>query len=254
AVLGEFGGLGLRVEGHVWAKESWGYRGMADKESLTRRYVELLSKVWGLKDSPGLSAAVYTQTTDVETECNGLMTYDRALVKPDAEKVAAANRGKIEAMPQPRVIVPCALDDRVFWRYTFTKPSDDWFKPNFDDSSWKEGRAGFGTKDTPGASARTEWNTSDIWLRRVFELGDVKLIAPRLMLHHDEDAEIYINGVLAARVKGHITDYEEVEMTAEGRAALKPGKNVFAVHCHQTKGGQYIDVGIVDTPEASGKR
>jgi hypothetical protein len=92
AVLGEFGGLGLRVEGHTWAAKSWGYQGMADPKALTDRYVELLTKTLELKTSPGLSAAVYTQITDVETECNGLMTYDRAVIKPDAGAVSTANR------------------------------------------------------------------------------------------------------------------------------------------------------------------
>jgi beta-galactosidase/beta-glucuronidase len=92
AVLGEFGGLGLRIEGHTWAEKSWGYQGMTDRKALTDRYVELLTKTLALKDTPGLSAAVYTQITDVETECNGLMTYDREIVKPDVAAVAAANR------------------------------------------------------------------------------------------------------------------------------------------------------------------
>jgi hypothetical protein len=94
AVLGEFGGLGLGVEGHTWAqKGSWGYRNLRSRDELTRRYEELLRGVWRLKDEKGLSAAVYTQITDVETEVNGLLTYDRATVKVDPERAAAANRG-----------------------------------------------------------------------------------------------------------------------------------------------------------------
>jgi hypothetical protein len=93
AVLGEFGGLGLAIPDHVWTKKTWGYRGAASREALTRDYVELWRKAWRLKDVPGLSAAVYTQWTDVEAECNGLWTYDRKVLKVDAEKAAAAHRG-----------------------------------------------------------------------------------------------------------------------------------------------------------------
>ena len=64
-------------------------------------------------------------------------------------------------------------------------------------------------------------------------------------MHHDEDAEVYINGVLASRTRGFTVDYEEFPLTKEGKAALKPGRNLIAVHCKQTGGGQYIDVGIV---------
>jgi hypothetical protein len=69
---------------------------MASRDALTAQYVGLLRKVWELSDSPGLSAAVYTQITDVETECNGLMTYDREIIKPDAAKIAEANRGHFQ--------------------------------------------------------------------------------------------------------------------------------------------------------------
>jgi hypothetical protein len=60
---------------------------------------------------------------------------------------------------------------------------------------------------------------------------------------------VYINGVQAVKVKGYKRDYEETPISADAKGALKPGKNVFAVHCHQYKGGQYIDVGIVDVKE-----
>jgi beta-galactosidase/beta-glucuronidase len=91
AVLGEFGGLKLTVPGHTWAKKSWGYKETGTAKALTSAYVDLLTKALELKKT-GLSAVVYTQITDVETECNGLMTYDRAIVKPDSKAVAAANR------------------------------------------------------------------------------------------------------------------------------------------------------------------
>jgi len=95
AVLGEFGGLGLPVQGHTWQSEkNWGYRSFADAEALTTAYVDLIAKLFPLIDEKGLSAAVYTQTTDVEVEVNGLMTYDRALLKMDANKVTAANHGQ----------------------------------------------------------------------------------------------------------------------------------------------------------------
>lgn len=246
AVLGEFGGLGLGVDGHTWAKKTWGYRGTASSEDLTRKYERLLRTVWKLRDDPGLSAAVYTQTTDVETEANGLLTYDRAVIKVDADRIAAVNKGDLSRVPETVVVVPTSQKEAQTWRYTTEKPADDWFKPGFDDSPWKEGKGGFGTKGTPGAVVRTEWNTADIWLRREVTLPEGELGDVSLNLHHDEDAEVYLNGVLAAKVSGYGTDYEEVAISAEGKGALKAGKNLIAVHCRQTRGGQYIDVGLVE--------
>jgi len=244
AVLGEFGGLGLKVDGHTWEKKTWGYKGASSKDDLTRKYERLLEGVYKLKDKPGLSAAVYTQITDVETEANGLLTYDRAVIKVDLDRVAAANRGDFSRVPQQIIVVPTSKEKGLSWRYTLEKPAEGWNKPDFKDTDWKEGVGGFGTEKTPGAVVRTVWSTSNIWLRRTFELP---VNAPKdlhLVMHHDEDAEVYLNGVLAAKVGGYISEYEEVAIDAEALATLKPGKNTIAVHCKQTGGGQYIDVGL----------
>lgn len=98
-VLGEFGGLGLQIPGHTWQKEHWGYKGMADADELTSTYEEFLRAVGSLRWTAGLSAAVYTQITDVEVECNGLVTYDRKVVKPAALRIAAANAGAASDVP-----------------------------------------------------------------------------------------------------------------------------------------------------------
>ena len=80
-VLGEFGGLGLPIDGHTWQqKDNWGYQSFKNKEELFKRYKQLINKLDKLINM-GLSAAVYTQTTDVEVETNGLMTYDRKVIK-----------------------------------------------------------------------------------------------------------------------------------------------------------------------------
>ncbi len=80
-VLGEFGGLGLPIEGHTWQqKDNWGYQSFKNKEELQKRYETFVDRLEVLIKR-GLSAAVYTQTTDVEIEINGLMTYDRKVVK-----------------------------------------------------------------------------------------------------------------------------------------------------------------------------
>jgi hypothetical protein len=93
AVIGEYGGLGLRVSGHTWAKGGWGYDLFDSKEALTRGYEGLCEELRRRVDDPGVSAAVYTQLTDVESEVNGLLTYDRKVFKIDPAEAAAAHGG-----------------------------------------------------------------------------------------------------------------------------------------------------------------
>ena len=95
-VLGEFGGLGLPLEGHTWLdKDNWGYRTFENADTLFTTYSEYLSRIVPFIKR-GLSAAIYTQTTDVEIECNGLMTYDRKVTKIPENQLKAATRKMYE--------------------------------------------------------------------------------------------------------------------------------------------------------------
>ncbi len=92
-VLGEYGGLGLPLEGHTWQKmNNWGYKNISNPADLADAFSELTSKLLDLKEK-GLSAAVYTQTTDVEGEVNGMMTYDRRVSKIAPVTLARINAG-----------------------------------------------------------------------------------------------------------------------------------------------------------------
>jgi hypothetical protein len=244
AVLGEFGGLGLSVEGHTWSPHCWGYVMLAGQSELAERYARALKHVWRLHDLSGLSAAVYTQTADVETECNGLQTYDRAVAKIAPAFLLAANRGASSGPPM-KVVLADALFGRADWKYSTNTPADNWYQPAFDVSAWKQGTGGFGSVGTPGIYVNTAWDTADIWLRREFTLKTEDLSGIKLQIFHDEDVEVYLNGVLAVKLSGFITDYDDFEISKAAATVLQPGRNTIAVHCHQTTGGQGIDVGIL---------
>jgi hypothetical protein len=134
----------------------------------------------------------------------------------------------------------------INWQYTTDRPQGDWFAANYDASKWKTGASGFGGGGAPNTQVRTRWNTPDIWIRREIEMPSGIPDNIALNVYFDEDIDVYINGVQAASAGGFVTDYSLVPLSEQGKAALKPGKNVIAVHCHQTSGGQYIDLGIVE--------
>ncbi len=89
-VCGEFGGLGFQVDDHMWQQKNWGYQSFGTPDSLFMRYTTLTDKLEYLIKN-GLSAAVYTQTTDVEGEMNGFMSYDRKVMKMPIDKLSAIN-------------------------------------------------------------------------------------------------------------------------------------------------------------------
>lgn len=152
------------------------------------------------------------------------------------------------AMPKPpRItpVVPTAREGVVLWRHTTTRPAAGWEQPGFEDASWAEGPGGFGTRGTPGAEIGTVWNSPEIWIRRRFSLpAGTSGTDLQWMIHHDEDAQVYLNGRRVLDLRGYTSTYEPVPLSAEAMAALKPGENLLAIRCHQTSGGQYIDAGL----------
>ncbi len=97
-VLGEYGGIGLPIEGHLWqADKNWGYVQYKNGDEVLAEYTDFAEQLKQLIKQ-GCSAAVYTQTTDVEIEVNGLMTYDRKVIKMDEKKLRAVNEGIIKSM------------------------------------------------------------------------------------------------------------------------------------------------------------
>jgi hypothetical protein len=133
----------------------------------------------------------------------------------------------------------------VLWKYTIADPGNGWNRPGFPDTAWSEGPAGFGTEGTPNAIVGTTWKTDDIWIRRTFVMPTADARKLRLITYHDEDIEVYVNGVLAGSEPGYVNSYEPMEISAAALHELRPGAAItLAVHCHQTTGGQGVDVGF----------
>ena len=243
--VSEYGGIRLKTDRDTGA--GWGY-GETDLEGFLARYKGLTDV---LLDNPNMCGFCYTQLTDIEQEQNGIYFYDRepkydpALVKAiNARRAAYEKRGPRLMKLDWRTLVPTSQEQPQEWRYTMEPPPEGWFKPRFDDSLWQVGPGGFGTQGTPGAVVGTVWNGTDLWLRRTFRLEEWRAETVCLLIHHDEDAEVYVNGKPVATFTGYTTDYVLHEAATALREALKVGENTLAVHCKQTVGGQFIDVGI----------
>lgn len=157
----------------------------------------------------------------------------------------------LPAIPVVKDVIPTSEHAPITWHYTTDKPAAEWPAPGFDDSDWKQAPAGFGVKGTPHAVVNTKWKTEDIWIRREFTMPEGDLANLQLLAYHDDDAEFYVNGILAAQEAGYTTSYEPIEMRPDALAQFKPGaKILLAAHCHQFKGGQNIDVGLANVVEA----
>jgi len=146
-------------------------------------------------------------------------------------------------LPEMITLVPAADQHAATWKFTTTAPAFNWSATGFDDSNWATGPSGFGHNASRSVSVGTDWNTSDIWLRREVELPEKIDGHPALWLFHDDDAEVYVNGTLVLKSTGWLDGY--TLFAPESASAFKPGKNLLAVHCHQNFGGQFIDLGIV---------
>ena len=257
--LGEFGGIGCRVEGHLWTTNAWGYGGTgrdSDRPATQQKFVELMEHVARLA-TQGLAGSVYTQTTDVEGEINGLVTYDRRVVKFDPAALAAVHakvRAAAARAQRPTVakeVFPKHDANPRAWAYTFEAPAADWAQPGFDDAGWARSASGFGNDAIAGrhpeAKVVTKWTTKGLWLRRHFTVDEIpaKLADVQLDMFHDEDVEILLNGTKILSARGYTTGYVPYFADVKAvRGALKKGDNVLAVKVAQTFGDQYFDASL----------
>ena len=153
---------------------------------------------------------------------------------------------------EPRVLIGRAADRGAVWRYTTSRPGDEWIRPDFDDGRWSEGKAGFGVVDqvTPQERIGTPWTTPDVWLRKVIDVPqpeDFRTAA--LYIRHDEDVEVHVNARQIFAAAGYNVETTAHDVTKALKTALKPGRNLVAVHVRQTTGGQYIDLALVLDPK-----
>ncbi len=182
------------------------------------------------------------------------LLYDKAIWQKYASRdvTKAAKWAPMPKMPVVKVIVPGSDALAVEWSYTTSKPPNGWENARYNAGTWKSGKGGFGSAGTPGTKVGTAWTSGDIWLRREMVVpATVNLNNLHLWLHHDDDAEVYLNGVLALHASGFTAAYEALPISREARLTLRPGSKVMvAIHCHQVQGGQYIDAGFAEVTAA----
>lgn len=138
--------------------------------------------------------------------------------------------------------LPASDEGEYQARYTETKPAGDWMKTGYNDADWKQAAAPFGNE----GPFKTKWTTNDIWTRRTFKTPSSLSKPVFLKLRHDDNIEVYLNGVQIYETKGWTHKYLYIPIQNQA-ALLKPGEtNVLAIHVTNTAGGQFIDAGLVE--------
>lgn len=154
------------------------------------------------------------------------------------------NWAPLPKRPVVKPVVATAETAEATWRFTTTEPTGGWFTADYDATSWSSGKGGLGAGDPPGLPIRTSWDTKAVWARREFTFsGPTEGLYLRIF--HDEDAVVYLNGTQIADLKGYTTAYEDLPLDAKARGLLRQGRNVLAISCRQTGGGQGLDAGFV---------
>lgn len=139
-----------------------------------------------------------------------------------------------------KTVLPAADEANYDVKYTETAPGGDWTALSFDPQGWKDGRGPIGDDQSKD---KVIWKTREIWIRRVFRMSDAAAVnALVLKVSHDDDADVYLNGVKVYQKAGVANDYGMAPI-ANG---LKDGENVLAMHVVNTGGGSRADLGLVD--------
>ncbi|MDR1723971.1 MAG: DUF4965 domain-containing protein [Tannerella sp.] len=142
--------------------------------------------------------------------------------------------------PVLEVIAPISYEGSWTGKYTFTEPQKGWEQPVFDDRKWAESEAAFGTPEE--VNVKTQWLTKDIWVRRVITgIPESKLF---LKYSHDDDFELYINGIKVLNTGYKWTHDSWLELPDDVRKSITDGTAVIAAHCNNRTGGALVDFGL----------
>lgn len=229
-LLGEFGGLGWPVDGHLWwtDKRNWGYRTYFSREDLNAKYSEVVGNLVGPRGW-GLAAAIYTQTTDVEGEVNGLMTYDRELVKFDEEAVNALHDRIYASEGVARFLMPTSETGPQEWQYRLTDPGGEW-SASEDSDGWMTGPGPFQSGTDAMFPTGTRWEGGPIWMRKAFEIDSPPESLWLEAYHYVDSGAVYLNGEKILDFEGTRPGgrhYHHMDMSQHA-GLLRAGRNVLA--------------------------
>ncbi len=255
-VLGEFGGLGLPLTEHLWwaDKRNWGYRTYQSKDELFANYQKLLQNLRPMIHR-GLAAAVYTQTTDVEGEVNGLMTYDREVTKFLPKQMRRLH-DDLYATDMDIAAEILVADSEVApqqWHAMTREPGDGWKLPGFKDGDWKEVEAPAQDGSLFHLPKGWKWSGEKLWLRKAFVLQEVPE-AVNLKLYSGANTRVFLNGrpVLeeSHQAKRHYTHYA----LHDAAGVLRKGKNVLAIEAAKASDSVGVDAGLYGYPHLPAKK
>ena len=148
-----------------------------------------------------------------------------------------------------KTVLAAANETPYTCKFTESEPAKDWADPKFDDNNWKTGTAPFSDDKS---AAKTLWTSRDIWVRRTFTINDLNLNKLSLRLHHDDEAEVYLNGEKINEQGGANGDLQYFTLNDAAVSKLKKGENVLALHCTNTGGGAWLDAGLADELKPAG--
>ena len=170
------------------------------------------------------------------------LLYDRPVWQKFASRdtTRASGWAPMPSPPQTTPLVPTSQHQPTRWQFTTQSPAPEWFATDFDDRQWQTGQAGFGVENTPGAVVRTPWTANDIWLRR---RSTCWIRYPSRWLCVFITMKTYTS-ISMESLHCRSRDTQPITKSSTLIHASCAGQNVMAVHCRQTQGGQYIDVGI----------
>lgn len=146
-----------------------------------------------------------------------------------------------------RTILPAADEKTYSPRYTETEPGEGWMSKGFNDAQWKTSPAPFGSSRS---RSKTQWTSKNIWMRRTFVLDETNINQLYLKLHHDDNVEVYLNGELVYTCNCWNDKAQFFPLTDAIKNKLVKGENLIAIHCANTAGGAWLDVGLSDEPPA----